>query len=153
MILQLLALVVIIGLGIELSFIARRAAMHGFEIWLPLAILVSFGISPLAGYIAGMLVVLGGFFLWPYALENIAIMGTFLAAVCWATKMFTLTEGNLMLVAMGLTVAYNAVSNTIYFLKFGDLFSTLKFVVLSLWLSWLIYANIGWQFVSWLASG
>lgn len=153
MLLQLLALLAIIPLGIQLSFIARRAAMHGFEIWLPLAILVSFGISPLVGYIVAMMIVIGGWVLWPFELENVGLMAFSLALTCWATSLFTLTAGNLVLLCMALTAFYNLISNGIYLFLSGNWFSMFKFIILSIWTSWLIYQHIGWEFVTWLMAG
>ncbi len=153
MILQLIALLAIVVLGIQLSFIARRSAMHGFEIWIPVGILVSFGISPLAGYLVSMMIVVGGFVLWPYQIENLGIMATCLAVACWTTSLFTLTETNLILICMAITILYNLLSNAVFILMFGNWFSILKFVILSIWTSWLIYQHIGWEFITWLAAG
>jgi len=63
-----------IGAGSFMSFWARKYGTHGLEIWLPLAIILSYAISPLAGIIVSTLILLGSLILFPFALHYLVVM-------------------------------------------------------------------------------
>ncbi len=152
MFLQFLFLAVLVPAGVFLSYWTRRANIQGFEIWLPFSIILSFGISPLVGFVFAMTIIIASWFLFPFELQSVAIMGVCLLATLLSSSFFTVTQSNFLWVAMLLTVSYNIVSNAIFVLLMANWFNALKFFVFSVWLSWLVYSNFGWQLVLWFSA-
>ena len=49
MLLPIFAILVLIVIGIPLSYWVRIIQLHGFELWLPFGIVIAIAISPLPG--------------------------------------------------------------------------------------------------------
>lgn len=153
MLLQLLFIFALIPACAFLSYWARRANLQGFELWLPLSIVFSFGISPWVGFVFAMTVVFISWAAFPYELQGLAIMALCLLPTLLASSLFSVSEANFVQSALLLTLAYNIVSNAAYLVMMGNWFNALKFFAFSMWVSWLLYSNFGWQLVTWLSSG
>ena len=147
MFLQLFFLTALIPACIFLSYWSRRANLQGFELWLPFSIILSFAISPLAGFVFAVLVLVGSWLVFPFEFQYMAIMSGCLFATLFSASFFTVTQANFIQVAMLLTLGYNIVSNVLFLVLLCNWFNVLKFFVFSMWLSWLVYSNFGWQLV------
>jgi hypothetical protein len=145
--LQILILLGIVAGGSFLSFWARRFDMSGFEIWLPISILLAYAVSPMAGVIVAVSILIISWALFPYQLHYIVIMAACLGGTLYTVRFFPLAEATFLQTALLLTFIYNAVSNFIMFFTGGNVFSIVKFFMLSMLMSWLIYSKIGWEFI------
>tara|TARA_Y100000310_G_C20685763_1_gene818845 strand:+ start:2132 stop:2599 length:468 start_codon:yes stop_codon:yes gene_type:complete len=145
--LAILVLIVVTVLGALMSFWARRSGIHGLEIWLPLAIILSYAISPLVGLIVVILILVGSFFLFPYPLHYLVIMIACVAGLCFSTLMFPVTAVSFVKTALYMTIVYNVVSNLIMFIIGHNVVHLFKFALMSTFFSWFIYLKLGWWFV------
>ncbi len=144
---QILAMVGLVAAGSFLSYWMRRVDMSGFELWLPFGLLIAVAISPLAGFLFAMAIIVASWFLFPFHPQWVAIMGACLAVTFYGTNFFTFTSLNFTTQAMMLIVFYNIVSNMASVFVGIDPLRAVKFFALSTWLSWLIYGGYGWQLV------
>ncbi|MFH1786214.1 MAG: hypothetical protein ABH829_00975 [archaeon] len=151
MIQQALFVLCVIAAGIPLSYWVRRVDMGGLELWLPMGILVSIGISPLAGIAVALTIMVVSWFLFPFNLMGLIIMGVCMVVFCYLTGLFTFTEASIVKNVLLLVVAYNIVSNVVLYPIWPNPMSILKFFAFSTWLSWLITSQFGWKIVTWLA--
>jgi hypothetical protein len=133
--------------GALLSFWARRSGIHGLEIWLPIAIILSYSISPVVGLLVALLMLIGSLILFPFALHYLLIMIACLAGLCFSTLMFPVTATNFVITALWLTIAYNVASNLIMFFIGHNVVHLIKFAIVSIFFSWLIYAKVGWWLI------
>jgi len=140
-----------IGGGATLSFWTRRMDLQGVEVWLPLALILSYGMSPLAGFIVAALIIVISWFMWPYQLQYVFWMVVCLAVLVFVTKFFPVSQASFIKTALTLTIGYNVVSNVLMLITGGNPLNIIKFAVISTLLSWAIYARVGWQLVTWLA--
>ena len=151
MLLQILTLLALIAAGTFLSYWMRRVEMSGFELWLPFGLLFSIAISPMAGILFALSILIASWFLFPYHPQWIAVMGVCLGITFYLTTFFTFTPANFVMQSLYFIIFYNIISN-IAALFFGiDLLRAAKFFILSTWLSWLIYARFGWALVEFFA--
>jgi len=141
-------LAVIAVIGTLLSFMARRYDIQGLEIWLPLAVILSYGISPLAGLIVAALIIIASFIMFPYQLHYVVIMIACVAGLTFSTVLFPVTEANFVTTAIWLTIAYNVLSNLIMAFTGGNIANLFKFAILSIFISWFIYLKAGWYVIS-----
>lgn len=134
-------------LGGFMSYWARKYGTHGLEIWLPVAIILSYGISPVAGLIVSSLILIFSFVLFPFAIHYLGIMILCLAGLCFSTLLFPVTAVNFAIIALALTIAYNIISNLVMFFAGHNVMHLIKFALVSTFFSWLIYIKAGWWLV------
>lgn len=142
---QILVLLGIIVGGTGLSYWARRFDMSGFEIWLPFSIIIAYAISPSVGIMVAIITIIASWALFPYQLHYIVIMAACLILTLYAIPFFPLANATFLQTTLLLTAIYNVISNVIMFFTGGNLFSIVKFFMLSMLMSWLIYSKIGWE--------
>ena len=152
MLAQAVFILAIIAVGIPISYWTRRIDMSGFELWLPMAILISIGISPLVGFLVGLSIVVLSWFVFPFHLIGMMLMMVCLLIFCYMTNLFTFTEANLVKNVLIIVVGYNIVSNAILFPIWPNPMSIVKFFAFSTWLTWLITSQWGWKLVTWLGA-
>jgi|ETN02SMinimDraft_2_1059926.scaffolds.fasta_scaffold111969_1 hypothetical protein len=136
----------VVGGGL-LSFWARRSGAHGLEVWLPLAVMLSYAISPIVGIIVSSLILILSFILFPYAIHYLAIMIVCVIGLCFSTLMFPVNAITFVKVAVILTLSYNFASNLIMFIIGHNIIHLIKFALISTLFSWFLYLKFGWYFV------
>ncbi len=133
--------------GSFMSYWARKYGIQGLEIWLPIAIILSYAISPLVGLIVASLMIIISFFMFPYQLHYIVIMIACLAGLTFSTLMFPITSATFIKTAMTFTIIYNLASNLIMFMTGGDAQGIIKFALISTFFSWFLYIKAGWWMI------
>lgn len=147
--LKILLLLGLAGGGGFLSFLARKYGVQGLELWLPLAIIISYGISPVIGLIVSAVMVIVSFGLFPYQLNQIGVILVCLAITSFMTLIFPVTSAAAFIsYAMYLTIGYNIVSNLTMLFTGTNPLNLVKFAVISLFFSWFIYIKAGWWLVT-----
>jgi len=143
----ILLLTAVTGVGSVTSFWARKYNIQGLEIWLPLAIILSYGMSPLAGLVVASLIIIISWAMFPYPLQYVLVMIVFLAALCFSTIMVPVTAVSFVKTALILVIVYNVLSNFILAFTGGNIANITKFALLSTVFSWFIFLKIGWWMV------
>jgi len=135
------------AVGSVLSFWARKYNIQGLEIWLSLAIILSYGKSPVAGLAIASLIIILSWAMFPYPLQYVLVMIVCLAALCFSTIIIPVTAVSFVKTALILVIVYNVFSNVILAFTGGNVANITKFALLSTVFSWFIFLKIGWWLV------
>ena len=152
MLAQVLATIALIAGGTFLSYWMRRVDMAGFELWLPFGLLIAVAVSPIAGFLFAVSILVASWFLFPFQLQGVAVIVGCLAVTFFISTLFTFTAATFVVNAMMLIVLYNIVSNILAFFVGISPLRIVKFILLSTWLSWLVYSRYGWELVEFFAA-
>lgn len=139
----------IVILGSIMGFWMRRFEMQGFELWLPMSIIIAYAISPLTGFIVAMLMVIISFMLHPFNLPNCAVMTICLAGIVAGTALFPVTEENFARIGMLFVLAYIAVSTVLTSILGYPLIRNAKFILLAIFFNYLLFTQVGWKILLW----
>jgi len=148
---QVLFLIAMVFIGGFIEFWARRFEMQGISVWMPLGLLVTYAYSPLWGFLFAFSILVISFVLFPYELHGLFIMGACIAATFFASTFLVINQGNFLLMSMIFVVAYNLISNIIWFFSGSNWFRLVKFAALSILFNYLIFSKLGWDILVWLA--
>ena len=153
MIEQTLFLIGISVLGGVMTNWMRRFELHGLEPWLPLGIIVTYAMGPMAGFIVAMSIISISFVLFPYPIHWLGLMAVCLAVTFYLARFFPVTEATFFMNAMLLTVIYLIISTITTTITGYPLNRTFKLVMLAFFFCWLIFSRLGWDLMQWLATG
>lgn len=134
--------------GIIVSCVARLFELKGLQIWLPASIILAIGWSPIIGFLVAAAVLLVSFAIKPYPPATLAIMLLLLFGTLQSIQLFAITQSNFVLIAMILTTVYVIVTNIVLSFIHPDFKSVILFIVFTIPISWIIYAQLGWSIIS-----
>ena len=147
MISQIFAMVILIAIGIPLSYWVRKAQLDGFELWLPFGIIIGIAISPVAGFFFAIIMKVGAWFVFPFDLNTLGILTFDLAVTMFMITLLSFTPATLVFYSVLLVVFFNIISNILFLFLGFDPMKSMKFAAFSIWLTWLITSNWGWGLV------
>ena len=151
MLLPIFAILVLIVIGIPLSYWVRIIQLHGFELWLPFGIVIAIAISPLAGFLFALAIIIGAWLLFPFDLNTLALELLVLASTMFLTALLPITPATLVFYSVLVAVSFNVASNILFVFLGFDPLKAMKFAAFSIWLTWLITTKGGWAMVEFFA--
>ena len=129
----------------------RRYDMSGFEMWFPIGLLISYAISPLAGFAIAVIMLVITWALHPYGLHHLAITAAGFGGTFYiATIFFPITAEAFLFQTMLVAIIFQIVSNAFYILTKYPLTRIARFAIVNLFLCWLIFSKVGFELVQWL---
>jgi len=150
MIAQVLSLLGILIIGILLSYWVRIIQLHGLELWLPMGILLTLAISPLAGFLFAAIIIIGSWVIFPFDLRTL-VLELFTLGITLYTLSIMPVSSNLVLYSTLVAVLFNILTNIAFLFLGFDPMKALKFAAFSIWLTWLLTSNWGPQLLEFFA--
>ena len=141
-------LLLMIALGVLNRIPAKLSRMRGLELWLPFTIIVGFAAGPFAGMLVGVSTLFISDRILPDFPPAMLLAMLVTAGIAFFAGNIAVSEGNILFFGMLLSVAYNLVTNSIYFFWGQDAFRMLRFTILSLFVNYLVYQNFGYALFS-----
>lgn len=151
MLLQIFSILVLIAIGIPLSYWVRIIQLHGLELWLPFGIVIGVAISPLAGFLFALSIIVGGWLIFPFGLNTLALEVSVLALTMLMVTLLAFSPATLVFYSILLAVFYNIVSNALFAFVGFDPLKAMKFAAFSIWITWLVTSQWGWAIVEYFA--
>lgn len=147
----LFAIIVLVIIAIPLSYWVRIIQLHGFELWLPFGIVLGISISPLAGFLFALTVIVGAWLVFPFSLTTVVQELSALAVIMALIQFLPIAPATFVFYSVLLAVLYNMITDILFIFTGFDPLKGMKFAAFSIWLTWLITSKWGWGLVEFFA--
>jgi len=141
-------LLLMIAFGVLNRIPAKLSRMRGLELWLPFTIIAGFAAGPIAGVLVGVSILFISDRILPDFPPAMLLAMLVTAGIAFFAGSITVNQGNIMFFGMLLSIAYNLVTNSVYFFWGQDAFRILRFTFLSLFVNYLVYRDFGYMLFS-----
>lgn len=148
-----LIILILVVVGIVVTHFARIIGLQGLELWLPLGLIVTYAIGPLAGIATALAILVPSFIIRRFSIRHLLFIIVSMAATFYLVTVLALGAASFGLAFVSLTLLYNLISGTMYKLDNAPLLKNVKFGVLSISTAWGVFGTIGPQLANLIARG